>query len=98
MVVPYDWLLESGFMPPAGFGQPRYVVMSWGNTDAYSQEGLDPPWKVFRSLHPHPLGDGTDPGDWDVAEVIPSSGSGGSSCRATAARSWPSFHGPAMDT
>ncbi len=43
MVFPYDWLLESGFIPPAGFGHPTSVAMSWGNTDAYSAEGLGGP-------------------------------------------------------
>ncbi len=73
LVVPFDWLLESGFVPPAGFGHPRSVTMSWGNRDAYSAEGFDHPWKVFRVLFTP-----TDsvmeliPTEWDVAEVIPS--------------------------
>ena len=50
LVFPYDWLLESGFVPPPGFGNPRYVTMSWGNRDAYSAEGFDDAWKVFRVL------------------------------------------------
>ncbi|MGA0845982.1 MAG: hypothetical protein ACO3RV_05520, partial [Luteolibacter sp.] len=50
LVVPYPWLLKSGFTPPIGFGTPRYVVMSWGNTDAYSAEGFDHLWKLFRVL------------------------------------------------
>jgi hypothetical protein len=72
LVFPYDWLLESGFVPPAGFGRPRYVTMSWGNRDAYSAEGFDRPWKVFRVLFTP-----TDsvmeliPANWDVAEVLP---------------------------
>lgn len=72
LVFPYDWLLESGFVPPAGFGHPRYVTMSWGNRDAYSAQGFDHPWKVFRVLFTP-----TDsvmeliPANWDVAEVLP---------------------------
>ncbi len=72
LVVPYDWLLESGFVPPEGFGNPRYVVMSWGNRDAYSAEGFDHPWKVFRVLFtPTRSVMELIPVNWDVAEVIP---------------------------
>ena len=40
MVFPYDWLIESGFVPPDHFGQPRYVTLSWGNRTAYVEKGL----------------------------------------------------------
>jgi hypothetical protein len=72
LVFPYDWLLESGFVPPPGFGRPRYVTMSWGNRDAYSAEGFDHPWKVFRVLFtPTRSVMELIPADWDVAEVLP---------------------------
>jgi hypothetical protein len=72
MVFPYDWLLESGFIPPAGFGHPRYVVMSWGNTDAYSQEGLGSAAKWCEVLFtPTPSVMELIPVTWDVAEVCP---------------------------
>jgi len=72
LVFPYDWLLESGFVPPAGFGRPRYVTMSWGNRDAYSSEGFDHPWKVFRVLFtPTRSVMELIPANWDVAEVLP---------------------------
>lgn len=72
IVVPYDWLLESGFIPPAGFGNPRSVAMSWGNNDAYAPEGFDHPWKVFRVLFtPTQAVMELIPVQWDVAEVIP---------------------------
>lgn len=72
LVFPYDWLLESGFVPPEGFGRPRYVTMSWGNRDAYSREGFDHPWKVFRVLFtPTRSVMELIPIDWDVAEVLP---------------------------
>jgi hypothetical protein len=72
LVFPYDWLLESGFVPPADFGKPRYVTMSWGNRDAYSKEGFDHPWKVFRVLFtPTRSVMELIPADWDVAEVLP---------------------------
>lgn len=72
MVFPYDWLLESGFIPPAGFGNPRYVALSWGNRDAYSEAGFDHPWKIFRVLFT-PTASVMEliPIDWDVAEVCP---------------------------
>jgi len=72
IVVPYDWLLESGFVPPANFGTPRHVAMSWGNWDAYSEEGFDHPWKVFRVLFtPTRSVMELIPVDWSVPEVLP---------------------------
>ena len=72
MVFPYDWLLESGFVPPDGFGKPRYVAMSWGNTDAYSEEGLGGPAGWMRVLFtPTPSVMELIAIDWDVAEVCP---------------------------
>ena len=72
MVFPYDWLIESGFIPPAGFGNPRFVALSWGNRDAYSEAGFDHPWKVFRVLFtPTPSVMELIPINWDVAEVCP---------------------------
>jgi len=89
LVVPFDWLLESGFVPPENFGQPRHVAMSWGNRDAYSAEGFDHPWKVFRVLFtPTPSVMELIPVDWEVAEVLPNQ------------RIWrklvPREHGPAL--
>ena len=72
LVFPYDWLLESGFVPPPDFGHPRYVTMSWGNRDAYSKEGFDHPWKVFRVIFtPTRSVMELIPADWHVAEVLP---------------------------
>jgi hypothetical protein len=50
MVFDYEWLLESGFVPPAGFGHPKIVTLSWGDRTAYVEKGLHSPWKVFRAL------------------------------------------------
>lgn len=50
MVFPYDWLLESGFIPPDGFGKPKYVTLSWGDRTAYVEKGLHSPGKLFRAL------------------------------------------------
>lgn len=72
LVVPYDWLLESGFVPPEGFGSPRHVAMSWGNHDAYSEEGLDHPLKFMRVIFtPTPSVMELIPVDWSVPEVLP---------------------------
>jgi hypothetical protein len=72
IAVPYDWLLESGFVPPENFSSPRYVVMSWGNNDAYSEAGFDHPWKVFRVLFtPTRSVMELVPVNWHVPEVLP---------------------------
>ncbi len=71
-VFPYQWLLESGYIPPAGFGTPQFVTMSWGNTDAYSTEGINKPFGLLEILFTP-----TDSVmeliafDWSPAEVSP---------------------------
>ena len=65
MVFPYDWLLESGFIPPAGFGNPTYVTLSWGERTAYVQKAWLNPWQVCRAFFtPSP----------SVMEIIPFEG------------------------
>lgn len=72
MVFPYDWLIESGFIPPDGFGQPKYVTLSWGDQTAYVEKGLHSPAKIFRALFtPTPSVMELIPANWDVAEVCP---------------------------
>ena len=72
MVFPYDWLEESGFIPPENFGHPKFVTMSWGNRNAYSKEGMDHWWKIFRVIFtPTPSVMEIIPDDWNVAEVLP---------------------------
>ncbi len=72
MVFPFDWLVESGFVPPEGFGNPRFVSMSWGNRDAYVEKRWLSPWKVMRALFtPSPSVMELIEVDWDVAEVVP---------------------------
>lgn len=72
MVFPYDWLLESGFIPPADFGNPLYVAMSWGNTDAYSEKGLGSTLKLCEVLFtPTPSVMELIAINWSVAEVCP---------------------------
>ncbi len=50
MVFPYQWLLESGYIAPKGLGNPRAVVVSWGNVDAYSEEGIGSAHKWFQVI------------------------------------------------
>lgn len=72
MVFQYDWLIESGFIPPTGFGTPQYVTLSWGNRTAYVEKGLHTPWKFFRALFtPTPSVMELIPANWNVAEVCP---------------------------
>lgn len=72
MVFPYDWLVESGYVPPKGFVPHRYVALSWGNRDAYSKAGFDHPWKVFRVLFtPTRSVMELIPTNGEVAEVCP---------------------------
>jgi hypothetical protein len=72
MVFPYDWLLESGFIPPAGFGNPRFVTLSWGDRTAYVEKGLHSPGKLLRALFtPTPSVMELIPANWNVTEVCP---------------------------
>lgn len=72
LVFPYDWLLESGYVSPPDFGNPKFVAMSWGNRDAYSKAGIDSKWKMFRVLFTStPSVMELISFDWDVVEVIP---------------------------
>lgn len=72
MVFQYDWLIESGFVPPAGFGTPQYVTLSWGNRTAYVEKGLHSPWKFVRALFiPSPSVMELIPANWEIAEVCP---------------------------
>lgn len=72
MVFEYDWLLESGFIPPAGFGRPKYVTLSWGNRTAYVEKGLHSPGKFMRAMFTRsPSVMELIPANWNVVEVCP---------------------------
>ena len=72
MVFPYDWLLESGFIPPAGFGKPQYVSLSWGNRTAYVEKGLHSPGKFVQAMFtPSPSVMELIPINWYIVEVCP---------------------------
>lgn len=88
MAFPYDWLVESGYVPPKGIGTPRYLVMSWGNTDAYSHEGISPPkfFQIILSATPSVLE--VIPIKWHIPEVCPD--------QRLWTRSTPHAYGPAL--
>ena len=71
MVFPYEWLVESGFRPPANFPpNTRYVNMSWGARQAYIQHTWLTPWQAFRALcTPSPSVMEIIPFDYDVVDV-----------------------------
>lgn len=72
MVFDYAWLTESGFIPPPGFGHPKFVTLSWGDKTAYVERGLHTPWKFFRALFAHtPSVMELIPANWSVTEVCP---------------------------
>ena len=72
MVFPYDWLIESGFVPPDHFGQPRYVTLSWGNRTAYVEKGLHSPGKFLAAMFTRsPSVMELIPAHWNVVEVCP---------------------------
>ncbi len=76
MVFPYDWLEESGFIPPAGFSKPRYVAMSWGSNPAYEPGGIPGGFagtcKLLRIIcAPTPSVMELIPANWNVPEVCP---------------------------
>jgi hypothetical protein len=72
MVFEYDWLLESGFVPPTGFGHPKYVTLSWGNRTAYVEKGLHSPGKFMAAMFTRsPSVMELIPANWNVVEVCP---------------------------
>ncbi len=72
LVFEYDWLLESGFVPPEGFPEARYVSMSWGDRASYEQRGPATPGEVVNALFlPSESVMELIPVDWNVAEVLP---------------------------
>jgi hypothetical protein len=70
MVFPYDWLVESGFRPPANFGRPKWVTLSWGNQVAYLQKEWLTLGQAMRALFtPSPSTVELIPFDYDVVDV-----------------------------
>lgn len=72
MVFPYDWLIESGFIPPENFPECRYVTLSWGDHNAYvNQRWLKPSEVIHAIFLPSPAVMECIPINWEVAEVSP---------------------------
>ena len=93
MVFPYDWLLESGFIPPAGFGNAQIRHPELGQPDGLHGKRPALAMEVFpRPLHAHAFGHGAHPGELERRRSLSrTNGSGGNSSRATAARISPRF-------
>lgn len=73
MVFPYDWLVQSGFVPPADFGPAKHIVISWGNTDAYSPTGIHSPGEWCTVLFtPTPSVLEVIPIHYPVPQIMPS--------------------------
>lgn len=72
MVFPYDWLLESGFVPPENFPRCAYVTLSWGDRNAYvNKRWLTVPEVVQAIFLPSASVMECIPIHWNVAEVSP---------------------------
>ncbi|MBC7980949.1 MAG: DUF2459 domain-containing protein [Armatimonadetes bacterium] len=72
MVYPYDWLIESGFIPPENFPEAKYVTLSWGNRNAYMNKRWLTPIEVFNAIFtPSPSVMELIPINWDITEVSP---------------------------
>lgn len=72
LVFEYDWLLESGFIPPSDFPDARYVTLSWGDRTAYVQRRLMNIREIFHALFwPSESVMELIPANWHVTEVCP---------------------------
>ena len=70
LVFDLRWLVECGYVKPAGIGDHEFVAMSWGDEVAYVQERWLTPGQVFRALFtPSPSVMECIPFDWKVEEV-----------------------------
>jgi hypothetical protein len=72
MVFEYDWLIESGFIPPENFPDCKYVTFSWGDRMAYiNKRWLTAPEIVKAIFLPSGSVMECIPINWNVAEVSP---------------------------
>lgn len=72
MVFEYEWLLESGFIPPEGFKKAKYVTFSWGDRTAYVNKSWLTASEIFHAIFwPSPAVMECIPINWNVAEVSP---------------------------
>jgi len=72
MIFPYQWLVDSGFIPPKDFPDCKYVTFSWGDEMAYvNQRWLSVPEVVKAIFLPSGSVMECIPIHWRVAEVSP---------------------------
>ncbi|MGJ8632482.1 MAG: DUF2459 domain-containing protein [Luteolibacter sp.] len=72
MVFPYDWLLESGFIPPVDFPEAKYVTFSWGDRRSYINKRWLTAKEIVQAIFlPSPSVMECIPINWDVASVSP---------------------------
>lgn len=72
MVFDYDWLLESGFVPPENFPDCKFVTFSWGDRMAYvNKRWLTAPEVVKAIFLPSESVMECIPIQWNVTEVSP---------------------------
>jgi len=72
MVFPYEWLLESGFIPPENFPDCEYVTFSWGDRMAYMNKRWLTAPEIFKAIFlPTPSVMECIPIHWNVTEVSP---------------------------
>lgn len=72
MVFEYDWLIESGFIPPENFPECNYVTFSWGDRMAYiNKRWLTAPEIVSAIFLPSPSVMECIPIQWNVTETSP---------------------------
>jgi hypothetical protein len=72
MVFPYNWLLESGFIPPENFPKCEFVAFSWGDRQAYVNKRWLTPNEIFTAIFlPSPSVMECIPIHWNVTEVSP---------------------------
>lgn len=72
MVFEYDWLIESGFIPPKDFPDCKFVTFSWGDRMAYiNKRWLTAPEIVKAIFLPSRSVMECIPIQWNVTEVSP---------------------------
>ena len=72
MVFPYDWLIESGFVPPQDFPKAKYVTFSWGDRIAYVNERWLSAPEIFTAIFlPSRSVMECIPINWAIPEVSP---------------------------
>ncbi len=72
MVFPYQWLLDSGFIPPKDFPDCRYVTFSWGDRMSYINKRWLTASEIVKAIFlPSRSVMECIPINWEVPEVSP---------------------------